>query len=203
VAGEKKERHGVADGEFDSSQITMKKWEDWERERLGRRKIGTHVPHRNSLITPTTSPATGLDNKGVIQDAYGDRRMFGTASRSILTSPISYRPSSTINVPPSPRQGPVATGPRYSQPQPGGESPYLTATTVSPQAPVAHRLSTPNIEEVSLRGSSNLMKLNSMTDMALLDSGSGIVSMKCNPHLASIDLTVHTPTNRSKNHHFP
>jgi chitin synthase len=151
VAGEKKERHGAADGEFDSSQITMKKWEDWERERLGQRKVGIHGPHRNSLITPTTSPVAGLDNKsGVIQDAYADRRMYGTASRSILTSPISYRPSSTINVPPSPRQGPVSTGPRYSQPQPGGGSPYLTATTVSPQAPIAHRLSAPNLEEVSL-----------------------------------------------------
>ncbi|KAG2189051.1 hypothetical protein INT44_004193 [Umbelopsis vinacea] len=148
VAGEKKERHGVADGEFDSSQITMKKWEDWERERLGRKKIGIHQPHRDSLITPTISPAPGLENKGgVIQDAYGDRRMFGTASRSMISSPISYRPSSSINVPPSPRQGPMPTGPRYSQPQPGGGSPYLTATTVSPQAPIAHRLSTPNLEE--------------------------------------------------------
>lgn len=149
VAGEKKERHGQADGEFDSSQITMKKWEDWELERLGRRKIGSHNPHRLSLITPTTSPAPGPDSKGVIQDAFADRRMYGSASRNTLGSPISYRPSSTISVPPSPQHRPVVTVPaRYPNPAAGG-SPYLTPTTISPQAPIAHRLSAPNIEEVS------------------------------------------------------
>jgi hypothetical protein len=125
----------------------MKKWEDWERERLGRRKSTVHGPHRDSLITPSSSPALVADNNG--KDVFGDRKAFGATSRSILTSPISYRPSSTINVPPSPRQGPIPTGARYPQPQLGGGSPYLTATTVSPQAPVVNRLSS-NLEEVRL-----------------------------------------------------
>ncbi|KAJ2962319.1 hypothetical protein NQZ79_g2561 [Umbelopsis isabellina] len=132
VAGEKKERHGQADGEFDSSQITMKKWEDWERERLGKRKTGVHP---TSLITPTTTPMPGGE------------KSFGSSSRSMLSSPVSYRPASTINVPPSPSHGPMpTTAPRFP-PRTAGDSPYLTATTISPQAPQLNRLSAPNLEE--------------------------------------------------------
>lgn len=47
------------------------------------------------------------------------------------------------------------------------------------------------------------MVLKLIIDMVFLDSDSEIVSMKCNPHLASIDHMAHMPTNRSKNHHFP
>jgi chitin synthase len=39
VVGEKKgESHESSDGVFDSSKLVMKKWEDWEAERTGRKK---------------------------------------------------------------------------------------------------------------------------------------------------------------------
>ncbi|KAI9284048.1 chitin synthase, partial [Umbelopsis sp. AD052] len=38
VEGEKKDKgHGDADGKFDSSQLVMKKWEEWEADRTGRK----------------------------------------------------------------------------------------------------------------------------------------------------------------------
>lgn len=37
VTGEGKGEHGVADGEFDSSKILMKRWREWEQERLASR----------------------------------------------------------------------------------------------------------------------------------------------------------------------
>ncbi|KAL1919641.1 uncharacterized protein VTP21DRAFT_1572 [Calcarisporiella thermophila] len=49
VAGETgKDDHGAKEGEFDSSSIAMKKWEEWERERLGVRKPAQRLTLRES-----------------------------------------------------------------------------------------------------------------------------------------------------------
>lgn len=65
TAGEtKKGGHGDAEGEFDSSKITMRRWAEFERERRGRTQFWASkendAGNTNSGVWATPSPAHGV-----------------------------------------------------------------------------------------------------------------------------------------------
>ncbi|RUP48368.1 chitin synthase-domain-containing protein [Jimgerdemannia flammicorona] len=87
VAGEVKGHdHSRAEGEFDSSQIVMKKWEEWERERLGQKKTKAH--RTTNLKTPSDFNKSDSDITlaAPITAAFGDRKMFGSPTNSFRNS---------------------------------------------------------------------------------------------------------------------
>ncbi|KAI8366234.1 chitin synthase [Blakeslea trispora] len=62
VVGEKKgEAHGDAEGQFDSRRLIMKRWEDWEAERTGRRQNRKlHLKTPSPAFDNDSSPRTSL-----------------------------------------------------------------------------------------------------------------------------------------------
>ncbi|OAD76133.1 chitin synthase [Phycomyces blakesleeanus NRRL 1555(-)] len=83
VVGEKKgASHGDAEGTFDSSRLTMRKWEDWEAERTGQNfskgiKVlqtpGGTYSYEGARQSPSPSPFTTIFN---------DRKMFTSPAQT-------------------------------------------------------------------------------------------------------------------------
>jgi hypothetical protein len=102
VAGEKKDKgHGDADGKFDSSALVMKKWEEWEADRTGR-KIMNKSGSRSNLKTPDfkqnfdNGSFTSLSPPPAFGNAFQDRKMYGSSSSLLLPLNSPYRPSSVV-----------------------------------------------------------------------------------------------------------
>ncbi|KAL1924926.1 uncharacterized protein VTP21DRAFT_4580 [Calcarisporiella thermophila] len=56
-----KDDHGKKEGEFDSSNIAMKKWEEWERERLGMQKPARPLTMRQSMFVDAFGAGKGAE----------------------------------------------------------------------------------------------------------------------------------------------
>ncbi|KAG2185441.1 hypothetical protein INT44_002232, partial [Umbelopsis vinacea] len=89
VHGDKaNEGHAEDDGDFDSSQIIMRKWEEWEALRWGRRK----GPLRMTLITPSNASTMEESKRPTpvspLSPTFLDRQKFGSSSpaASVRTS---------------------------------------------------------------------------------------------------------------------
>jgi Chitin synthase len=89
VHGDKaNEGHTEDDGDFDSSQVIMRKWEEWEALRWGRRK----GPIRMTLITPSNASTMEESKRPTpvspLSPTFLDRQKFGSSSpaASVRTS---------------------------------------------------------------------------------------------------------------------
>jgi hypothetical protein len=89
VHGDKaNEGHSEEDGDFDSSQVIMRKWEEWEALRWGRRK----GPMRMTLITPLNASTMDESKRATpvspLSSTFLDLQKFGSSSpaASICTS---------------------------------------------------------------------------------------------------------------------
>jgi hypothetical protein len=121
VEGEKKDKgHGDADGKFDSSQLVMKKWEEWEADRTGRKVLKSGS--RGNLKTPDFKQTydngsfASLSPPPVFGTVFQDRKMYGSTSSLLMGSNSPYRPSSVVSsrggTPTgSPRLGPYHVAP--------------------------------------------------------------------------------------------
>lgn len=82
------EGHAEDDGDFDSSQVIMRKWEEWEALRWGRRK----GPIRMTLITPSNASTMDESKRATpvspLSPTFLDRQKFGSSSpaASVRTS---------------------------------------------------------------------------------------------------------------------
>ncbi|KAL1920831.1 uncharacterized protein VTP21DRAFT_11466 [Calcarisporiella thermophila] len=125
VAGDSgKDDHGAKEGEFDSSMIVMRKWEEWERERRGLKKLPRVMPSPAGLGDDDAGGLMTPDRISLIHGAnemvhsMGDRhsRMFAGQNAGVYytmgpRTSSYYSPRHPMNNPVFPTSRPVIPTP--------------------------------------------------------------------------------------------